>query len=101
MEVSGELHVPVALPPGKGSLDRRLGGPQSPSGRREGKILDPNGFELLSLCFRAHSQSLYRLLEGWVNVGKRPRKMYKDIVGSEVLTAVIVKSPYIVGYKVA
>jgi hypothetical protein len=30
MEVSGQLHVPAALPPGKEplvSLDRRLGGP--------------------------------------------------------------------------
>jgi hypothetical protein len=36
MEVSGQLHTPVALPPGKEhwyQLDRRLGGPQSRSGR--------------------------------------------------------------------
>jgi hypothetical protein len=36
MEVSGQLHVPAALPPGKVPrypLDRRLGGPQSRSGR--------------------------------------------------------------------
>jgi hypothetical protein len=36
MEVSGQLHVPAALPPRKGPLDpfyRRLGGPQSQSGR--------------------------------------------------------------------
>jgi hypothetical protein len=35
MEVSGQVHVPVALPPGKKPvvpLDRRLGGPQSRSG---------------------------------------------------------------------
>jgi len=31
MEVSGQLHVPAALPPGKEPLDRRLGGPQSHS----------------------------------------------------------------------
>jgi hypothetical protein len=31
MEVSGQLHSPAALPPGK--LDRRLGGPQSRYGR--------------------------------------------------------------------
>jgi hypothetical protein len=36
MEVSGQLHAPAALPPGKDpqyALDRRLGGPQSRSGR--------------------------------------------------------------------
>jgi hypothetical protein len=36
MEVSGQLHDPAALPQGKSSwnpLDRRLGGPQSRSGR--------------------------------------------------------------------
>jgi hypothetical protein len=38
MEVSGQLHTPAALPPGKEPrrypLDRRLGGPQSRSGLR-------------------------------------------------------------------
>jgi hypothetical protein len=48
LEVSGQLHAPAALLPGKEPphypLDRRLGGPQSRSGRRgEEKILDPNG----------------------------------------------------------
>jgi hypothetical protein len=36
MEVSGQLHAPAALSQGKGpcySLDTRLGGPQSRSGR--------------------------------------------------------------------
>jgi hypothetical protein len=36
MEVSGQLHAPAALPPGKESLlqlDRRLGGPQRRSER--------------------------------------------------------------------
>jgi hypothetical protein len=36
MEVSGQHHAPAALPPGKEPLvpiDRRLGGPQSSSGR--------------------------------------------------------------------
>jgi hypothetical protein len=36
MEVSGQLHAPAALPHGKSPwypLDRRLGGPQSRSGR--------------------------------------------------------------------
>jgi hypothetical protein len=48
--VSGQLHAPVALPqekdppPPRYSLDRRLGGPQSRSGRRgEEKILEPTG----------------------------------------------------------
>jgi hypothetical protein len=36
MEVSGQFHAPAALPPEKSPwypLDRRLGGPQSRSGR--------------------------------------------------------------------
>jgi hypothetical protein len=36
MEMSGQLHAPAALPQGKSpwyALDRRLGGPQSGSGR--------------------------------------------------------------------
>jgi hypothetical protein len=36
MEVSGQIHASAALPPGKDPqypLDRRLGGPQSRSGR--------------------------------------------------------------------
>jgi hypothetical protein len=36
MEVNGQLHAPATLPPGKEPrypLDRRLGGPQSRSGR--------------------------------------------------------------------
>jgi hypothetical protein len=34
MEVSGQLHAPAALPPGEEPLiPRRLGGPQSRSGR--------------------------------------------------------------------
>jgi hypothetical protein len=33
MEVSGQLHAPTALSPGKEFLDRRLGGPQNRSGR--------------------------------------------------------------------
>jgi hypothetical protein len=31
MELSGQLHAPVALPPRRYPLDRRLGGPQSRS----------------------------------------------------------------------
>jgi hypothetical protein len=44
--MSGQLHAPAALTPGKEPrypLDRRLGGPQSRSGRREEKILVPAG----------------------------------------------------------
>jgi hypothetical protein len=36
MKVSGQLHIPAALPPGQSPwypLHRRLGGPQSRSGR--------------------------------------------------------------------
>jgi hypothetical protein len=47
LEVSGQLHVPAALPPGKSSqfpCYRRLGGPQSRSGRYgEVKIFYPTG----------------------------------------------------------
>jgi hypothetical protein len=43
--VSGQLHDPAALSPGKEPPvpigDSRLGGPQNRSGRREEKILDP------------------------------------------------------------
>jgi hypothetical protein len=45
--VSGQIHAPAILPPGKEPLyplDRRLGGPQSQSGRfGEEKIIDPTG----------------------------------------------------------
>jgi hypothetical protein len=47
LEVSGQLHAPATLPPGKElryPLDRLLGGPQSQSWRcGEEKILDPSG----------------------------------------------------------
>jgi hypothetical protein len=60
MEVSGPLHVPVALPPGKKPrypLERRLGGPQSRSGGcGEEKNLTMPGIER-----GASSPSLYRL----------------------------------------
>jgi hypothetical protein len=49
LEVSGQLHAPATLPPGKGTqyaLDRRLGGPP--------------GLELWSLSRPGRSQSLYR-----------------------------------------
>jgi hypothetical protein len=48
MEVSGHLHAPAALPPGKDTLysfDGRLGGPQSRTGRggEEEKFPYPTG----------------------------------------------------------
>jgi hypothetical protein len=50
MEVNGQLHAPAALPPGKEPLyplDRRLGGPQSHSGRggEEKNSQPPPGIE--------------------------------------------------------
>jgi len=47
MEVGGQRHTPAALPPGKNRnpLYRRLGGPQSRSGRVL-KISLPPGFDL-------------------------------------------------------
>jgi len=50
MEVSGQLHAPAALPPGKEPwypLDRRLGGPQSRSGR--GGVIIKSGQEEMPL----------------------------------------------------
>jgi hypothetical protein len=51
MEVSGQLHGPATLPSGKKlryPLDRRLGGPQSRSGRggEEKDSQPPPGIEL-------------------------------------------------------
>jgi hypothetical protein len=63
--VSGQLHSPSALPPGKSplyALYRRLGGPQSRSGRLEKwKSLTLPGLEIRPLRRSVHSQSLYRL----------------------------------------
>jgi hypothetical protein len=65
MEVSGQFHAQAALPSRKEPqypLDRRLGGPQSRSGRRgEEKILTLQGLELRPLGRPSRSQSLYRL----------------------------------------
>jgi hypothetical protein len=65
MEVSGQIHDPAALPPGKEHrypIDRRLGGPQSRSGRGDE---EKNSQPLPGLKPRsdspARSQSLYRL----------------------------------------
>jgi hypothetical protein len=64
--VSGQLHAPFALPPGKSPrypFYRRLGGPQSRSGRYgEGNIFDPTGTRNYCPSGRpARSQLLYRL----------------------------------------
>jgi hypothetical protein len=50
MEVSGQLHSPAALPPGKDppyTLDRRLGGAQNRSGHggEEKNSQPPSGIE--------------------------------------------------------
>jgi hypothetical protein len=64
--VSGKLHAPADLPPGKSPrypFYRRLGGPQSRSGRYgEVKIFYPTGNQTPAPPGRpARSQSLYRL----------------------------------------
>jgi hypothetical protein len=66
MEVSGQLHAPAALPPGKEPqfpLDRRLGGPKSRSGRGgEEKNSQPQpGIEPKNPDRPARSPALYRL----------------------------------------
>jgi hypothetical protein len=65
LEVSGQLHAPAALPPGKKPqypLDRWLGGPQSRSGNMEKwKFLPLPGPELRPPGRPARSHSLYRL----------------------------------------
>jgi hypothetical protein len=74
--VSGQLHAPAVLPPGKSPwypFYRRLGGPQNRSGRyREVKFFYPTGTRTPTPHSRpARSQSLYRLsypgspLYGW------------------------------------
>jgi hypothetical protein len=66
MEVSGQLHVPAALTPGKEPvvlLDMWLGGPQGQS-ERGGKVK-------VSLCFsltKQHAMKAY-----WGNGGIAPR----------------------------
>jgi hypothetical protein len=64
--VSGQLHAPAALPPGKSPrypFYRRLGGPQSRSGRYgEVKMFYPTGTRTPAPPGRpARSQSPYRL----------------------------------------
>jgi hypothetical protein len=64
--VSGQLHAPAALPPGKdpwNPLDRRLGGPQNRSGHGgEEKNSQPTpGIEPSNPDRPARSPALYRL----------------------------------------
>jgi hypothetical protein len=80
MEVSGQLHIPAALSPGKDPwypLDRRVGGPQSLSGRGgEEKNFQPlPGLE--PPYHPARSPALYRwaittrLKENWIRLTRR------------------------------
>jgi hypothetical protein len=66
MEVSGQLHDPATLPQGKNPrypLGRRLGGPQSRSGRggEEKNSQPPPGIEPLNPGLPARSPVLYQL----------------------------------------
>jgi hypothetical protein len=66
MEMSGQLHAPAALPPGKSPwnpLDRRLDGSQSRSGRgaEEKNSQPPPGIEPQNPDRPARSPALYRL----------------------------------------
>jgi hypothetical protein len=76
MEVSGQLHDPAALPPGKRPwcpLDRRLGGPQSRSGRDGEKknYQPPLGLEppIIQPVVRTYTTELSRLLY-WVDLNE-------------------------------
>jgi hypothetical protein len=62
MEVSGQLHAPAALPPGKDPLVP-IGGPQirSERGGLEKKFPAPPGIEPQNLDRPARSPALYRL----------------------------------------
>jgi hypothetical protein len=80
MEVSGQLHAPAALPQGKSpcySLYRRLGGPESRSGRggEEESSQSPPGIEHQNPDRPARSPALHRLnyhgsVEGWLRLNK-------------------------------
>jgi hypothetical protein len=91
---TSQLHVPAALPPGKSSwypLYRRLGGPQSRSGRYgEMKILAPIGTRtptswspsplavaIPTMLFRLHAYILVGKLEERRPLG-RPRRRWVD-----------------------
>jgi hypothetical protein len=74
---SGQLHAPAALPQGKSPwypLDRRLGGPQSRSGRggEEKNSHPPPGIEPQNPDRQARSPALYRLsyseVKEWVQL---------------------------------
>jgi hypothetical protein len=60
-ELSSQLHAPPLYP--RYPLGRRLGGPQSRSGRYEVKILDSTGTPTQTFGRSARSQSLCRLLQ--------------------------------------
>jgi hypothetical protein len=76
MEVSGQLHAPAALPQEKSpwyQLDRRLGGPQTRSGRGGEEInpQPPPGIEPYKPDRPSRSTALYRLsYHGWNNCNK-------------------------------
>jgi hypothetical protein len=60
MGVSGQRHAPAGLYPFRYPLDKRLGGPQSRSGRRgKKKNLPLSGIEPRSPDRLARSQTLY------------------------------------------
>jgi hypothetical protein len=74
----GQLHAPAALPPGKEpryQLDRRLGGPQSWSGRRgEEKILHPTGTRTPTprpVASRYTDYAIPAPIRSWVHTLKR------------------------------
>jgi hypothetical protein len=74
-----QFHAPAALPPGKDPrlpLERRLGGPQSRSGRREEKIMTIPGLKLRPFYRPARSQSLYRLRY----LGSLKKKLNEELI---------------------
>jgi hypothetical protein len=81
--VSGQLHAPAALPPGKSPrypFYKRLGGPQSRSGRYgEVKIFYPTGTQTPAPPGRpARSQSLYRMSSCTIGFSILIRRISKD-----------------------
>jgi hypothetical protein len=71
MEMCGQLHAPVALPTGKNlwyPLDRRLGGPQSRSGRggeeKNPQLLPELEPPIIQPAGQRYTTELSRLLRG-------------------------------------
>jgi hypothetical protein len=69
MDVSGQLHDPAALPQGKSPwypLDRRLGGPQSRSGRggeeKNSQLLPGLELPIIQLVTQRYTTELSRLI---------------------------------------